>query len=67
MGQDMMRREIIFYQNSSGKYPVETFLESLENKERRKVEYVLNLIREIPLIHTKFFKKLESTEDIWEV
>ena len=41
-------------------------MESLSPKEAQKVTWVLNLIEELPSIPTKYFKKLVSTDDIWE-
>ena len=60
-------REIIFYHLENGKCPVETYLESLSNKQVEKVFFVLDLIENIDIVPRKFFKKLEATDDIWEV
>ena len=60
-------REIIFYRTSSGKCPVEDFLDSLSAKEAQKVTWVLRLIEELPRIPKQYFKKLTNTDDIWEV
>jgi len=59
-------REVVFYETASGKCPVEEFLESLPPKEAQKVTWVLKLIEELPSIPKKYFKKLVSTDDIWE-
>lgn len=60
-------REILFYKTESGKCPVEDFLESLSSKQAQKVTWVLSLIEELPTIPSKYFKKLVSTDDLWEV
>ena len=60
-------REILFYKPESGKCPVEDFLESLSSKQAQKVTWVLSLIEELPTIPSKYFKKLVSTDDLWEV
>ncbi len=60
-------REIIFYTTSSGKSPVEEFLNSLTSKQAQKVAWVLKLIEDLPKVPTSYFKKLVNTEDIWEV
>jgi phage-related protein len=60
-------RKIIFYRLENGKSPVENFLESLTNKQVEKVFFVLDLIENINIVPRKFFKKLEATDDIWEV
>ena len=60
-------KKIIFYRTQSGRSPVEDFLISLPSKARQKVVYVLKIIREINRVPIEYFKKLTSTEDIWEV
>ena len=60
-------REILFYKTESGKCPVEDFLESLSSKQAQKVTWVLSLIEELPTIPSKYFKKLVSSDDLWEV
>lgn len=60
-------REIIFYKTTSNKIPVEEFLESLSDKQAEKVLWVLRLIKQLDRIPIEYFKKLESTNDIWEV
>jgi len=51
----------------SGKSPVEDFLRSLSDKERQKISWVLTLVREHQVVPREYFKKLQSTDDIWEV
>lgn len=60
-------REISFYRLENGKCPVEDYLDTLSNKQVEKVFFVLDLIETIDLVPRKFFKKLEATNDIWEV
>ena len=60
-------RNIIFFSTSSGKMPVEEFLNSLSAKEAQKVLWVLQLIKEFPAVSGEYFKKLQNTDDIWEV
>ncbi len=60
-------RLISFYKTVSGKYPVEEHLDSLSDTQVTKITWVLKLIRETQNISTKYFKKLSSTDDIWEV
>lgn len=60
-------RKILFYRLMNGKCPVENFLESLSKKQVEKVFFVLDLIESIDIVPRKFFKKLEATDDIWEV
>ena len=42
-------------------------MESLSPKQAQKVTWVLSLIEELPTIPTKYFKKLVSTDELWEV
>jgi len=60
-------RTIIFYRTESGKCPVKEFLDSLTAKQARKVVWVLQLVEELDRIPEQYFKKLVSTDDIWEV
>lgn len=60
-------RKIDFYHMGNGKCPVEEYLDTLSNKEVEKVFFVLDLIETIQFAPRKFFKKLTSTDDIWEV
>ena len=46
---------------------MENYLDSLSNKQVEKIFFVLDLIENIDIVPRKFFKKLESTDDIWEV
>jgi phage-related protein len=60
-------REVNFYQSESGKYPVKEFLDSLTGKQVKKITWVLELVEDIPIIPKQYFKKLLSTDDIWEI
>jgi phage-related protein len=63
----MIMKEIKFYKTSSGKSPVEDFLDSLSSKEAQKVIWVLSLIEEMDGISSKFYKRLSNCDDIIEV
>ncbi len=60
-------KTIRFYRTNSGESPVEDFLDSLSGKQAQKVVWVLQLIEELEVVPTSYFKKLVSTDDIWEV
>jgi len=60
-------REIIFYKTVNNKIPIEEFLESLSDKQTEKILWVLRLIKQLDRIPIEYFKKLESTNDIWEI
>lgn len=60
-------REIQFYRNAGGDCPIEEFLDGLGPKQAQKVAWVLRLVVELPLVPKQYFKKLEGTEELWEV
>ena len=60
-------REVVFYRMESGRCPVEEFLDSLNPKQAQKVVWVLQLVEELDLVPVQYFKKLVSSEEIWEV
>jgi phage-related protein len=63
----MYARDIIFYKTSNNKVPIEEFLESLPDKQVKKILWVLRLVKQLDKVPIEYFKKLESTDDIWEV
>ena len=60
-------REIIFYETSSGKKPVEDFLDTLSSKQAQKAAWVLKLVEELDIVPSQYFKKLENSDDLWEI
>jgi phage-related protein len=60
-------REIRFYRSSSGRSPVEEFLDSLSGKQAQKVVWALRLVEQMERVPAQYFKKLTGTEDLWEV
>jgi phage-related protein len=60
-------REVIFYRTTTGECPVELFLDSLDDKQQRKIAWVLKIVREFSFVSKQYFKKLSGTDDIWEV
>jgi len=60
-------KKIEFYHLDNGKCPVEEYLDTLSDKEVEKVFFVLDIIETMPVVPGKFFKKLTSTNGIWEV
>ena len=60
-------RSIKFYKLPNGQSPVEKFLDSLTDRQAKKITWVLNLIETMEMVSTQYFKKLVSTDDIWEV
>jgi phage-related protein len=60
-------REIIFYTTKNGSSPIEEFLDSLPAKQAKKVTWVLQLIETLDSVPIQYFKKLDGTDDIWEV
>ncbi|MCH9739616.1 MAG: type II toxin-antitoxin system RelE/ParE family toxin [Epsilonproteobacteria bacterium] len=60
-------KEVVFYKLSSGKSPIEDFLNSLSSKEAQKVTWVLSLIEELEQVSTKYYKHLSNTDGIVEI
>lgn len=60
-------REIHFYRTSNGECPVEKFLDDLGPKQAQKVAWVLRAVKELGMVPRQYFKKLDGTNDIWEV
>lgn len=60
-------RELIFYETPSGKKPVEEFLDTLSSKQAQKAAWVLKLVEELDIVPSPYFKKLENTDNLWEV
>jgi phage-related protein len=60
-------RQIIFFRTQAGKCPIEDFLDTLSDKQARKVAWVLRAIRDLNPVPPQYFKKLTNTDDIWEV
>ena len=61
-----MNREILFYRTAAGQCPVSEFLDALPSKVAQKVTWVLVLIEEFNIVPSRYFCKMEGTEDIWE-
>ncbi len=59
--------KIIFYKTDSGNNPVQKFIDSLSDKQAKKVAWVLRLVRDLKTTPIKYFKKLVNSNDIWEV
>ena len=51
-------KEIIFYKNNKGKFPVEDFLDGLTGKQAQKVTWVLRLIEDLEQPPVKYLKIL---------
>jgi len=62
-----MFRKIIFYESVEGKKPIRRFLDELNSKQAAKVTWTLQLVEELEIIPSKYFKKLVNTDDLWEV
>jgi len=45
---------------------VQEFLDSLSGKTAQKVTWVLSLVEDLDVVPSTYFKKLVSTEEIWE-
>ena len=62
-----MVRSVVFYTTSTGKCPVQEFLEKLSDKQAEKILWVIRLVSELDMVPASYFKKLPGTDGIWEV
>ena len=60
-------REIIFYQTDFNEKPVELFLTSIDAAPRAKIVRTLDLLRDLPVVPTKFWQKMRGAGNLWEV
>ena len=61
-----MNKSVTFYRTVDGKCPIQDFLNSLPGKVAQKVAWVLNLLEDLEVVPSSYFKKLVATEEIWE-
>jgi len=59
-------KTVIFYRTTDGGCPVQKFFDSLSSKTAQKVAWVLSLVEDFDVVPSTYFKKLVSTEGIWE-
>lgn len=60
-------RTIIFYKTVAGKSPIQEFLDQLPSRLARKTLWTFKLIKEIPVVSEQYFKKLNGTDELWEI
>jgi hypothetical protein len=60
-------RQIVFYKTENGESPIAEFLDNLKAKDAQKVTWVLQLIEDLDVAPSSYFKKLKNTDNIWEV
>ncbi|MEE9429858.1 MAG: type II toxin-antitoxin system RelE/ParE family toxin [Melioribacteraceae bacterium] len=60
-------RKIVFYKSQKGSKPVKDFLNSLTDKQAKKVAWVLRLVRDLNFVPKEYLKKLVNTNNIWEI
>ena len=59
-----------FYRGPTGRNYVEDFVDALSDKQAAKAAWAFDLIENherTNLARTRYFKKLEGTDDIWEI
>ncbi|MEK7845477.1 MAG: type II toxin-antitoxin system RelE/ParE family toxin [Nitrospinota bacterium] len=61
-----MSKTVIFYKTADGRCPVHDFLDSLPSKVAQKITWALNLLENLDIVPSSYFKKLVGTEEIWE-
>ena len=62
-----MIREVIFYKASSGRSPIQEFLDTLTSKQAQKTAWVVNLVEDLDVVPGQYFKKMRNTDDLWEI
>jgi phage-related protein len=62
-----MVREVIFYKTSSGRSPIQEFLDTLTSKQAQKTAWVVNLVEDLNVVPRQYFKKMRNTDDLWEI
>ncbi len=60
-------KEVVFYRTSTGRCPVEEFLNLLSSKQAQKVAWVINLVEELEIVPRQYFQKMVNTDDLWEI
>lgn len=60
-------KEVVFYRSENGMNPIEEFLDPLSAKHAKRVAWVLQLFEDLAIVPIRYFKKLEGTDDTWEV
>ena len=59
-------RVIEFYKKSSGKVPVEDYLNELPFKVRKKILFIFALIEELQIVPSKYWQKMAGSLGLWE-
>ena len=62
-----MEREIKYYRTSSGRTPVKSFIDGLNERQQEKVYFVFLLVKTIKVVPKHFLKKLKNCGGIWEI
>ena len=60
-------RQITFYTTTTGRCPVEEYLNDLPDKTVRKITWVLRVVRDLERVSSRYLKKLVNTDEIWEI
>ncbi len=60
-------RTITFYSTAEGKSPVQEFLDNLPARVAQKTLWTFKLVKEIPIVSEQYLKKLDGTDDLWEI
>ena len=62
-----MVREVKFYRTSTGRSPVQEFLDTLSSKQAQKTAWVINLVEDLNVVPGQYFQKMSNTDDLWEI
>jgi phage-related protein len=62
-----MNRKVGFYKTENGKIPIQEYLDSLPGKIVQKITWVLSIIEELKQIPLTYFRKITSSNGIYEI
>ena len=60
-------KRIQFYKTDDGKCPVEEFIDELDYRQAQKIVWTLKLIKDFDNVPKQYYKKIDSSNNIWEV
>ena len=62
-----MARQIRFYNSSTGRSPIDEFLDALSSKQAQRTVWVLKIVEDLDIVPPEYFRKMPNTDDLWEV
>lgn len=59
-------KTVNFYRTTGGNCPAQEFLDALPGKAAQKATWVLDLLEDLAVVPSTYFRKLVNSEEIWE-